>query len=394
MHLRTLTLGILVALVALAPSGAEAATLLGSRTLVVSEPTAENLYLLGTDVTVAASLQGDLLGVGGMVSILAPVQGDVLIVGGTVTVRKPVQSDVRIVGGEVVLDGDVGGDLMIAGGNVTASSSAKDTHIVGGNVRISGSGGRVTIYGADVYLSGTLRGDVTVVASDKIFVLEGTRIEGTLKYDAPQEVAVPANVVVTNGVVYTGSSAFLPTNEEAKRFAVVGSGVLFVTRIIAVVIAAGLLVGLFPVLAQMVVSRTLLYTPRRFVLLSLLGFATVIATPVLILFLLVSFVGILLAILVAGLYVILLLLAYLYAGLISGAALSRALFKKDSITWRVAVLGTLALYLVGSVPVIGGLVVAVITSSALGALIVIAYRQSFGASREDSSNVFDEDITH
>ncbi len=394
MYKRTSIIGLIVALALCTPSFVHAATLLGSRTMVVSEPVSENLYLAGSDITIAAPLAADLVSAGGTVTVSAPIAGDALLTGATISIKKPVNGDVRAIGGEVVVDSLVGGDLMLAGATVQASTTALDTHIAGGTVRVSGSGGALTVYGADVDLAGTLRGDVTIVASDKLIIEEGTHIEGVLKYDAPQEVVVPASATITGGVVYTGSSAFLPTNEEAKQFAIAGAGVLLVTRIIAIVIAAGVVVGLFPILANMVVDRTIRRTPRRFVLLSLLGFAAIVATPLLILFLLVSFVGFALAILLACLYVLLLLLAYLYAGLISGAAIAQALFKKDRISWRTAVLGTLALYVVGSVPLIGTLVVLIITSAALGSLMAIVYRASFGVSTEPQTLLPSEDITH
>ena len=203
---------------------------------------------------------------------------------------------------------------------------------------------------------------------------------------------MPATATIAGGVTYTGSSTFLPTNEEAKRFAIAGAGVLLVVRIIAIVIAAGLVVGLFPVLASMVVERSMLHSPRRSVLYALLGFATIVVTPVLVLFLLVSFVGIALGILLSALYVFLLLLAYLYAGLIAGAALYRAIFKREYVTWRTAVLGTFALYAVSAVPVLGFLVVCVLTCAALGALIGITYQAAFGRTDSEESVVIEEGL--
>lgn len=389
-YIRPVVLSLAVAL--LLPVSASAATLQSARTIVVSEPVADNLYIAGSDLTIAAPITGDLVASGGTVSVSAPVTGDALLAGGTVQVRKPVTGDVRAVGGELSIDSIVDGDLMVAGGNVSASTSARDTHIAGGTVRVSGSGGDVTVFGADVYLSGTLSGDVTVTASDKIFVAEGTVITGALKYDAPQQISVPATATVGKGVTYTGSSTFLPTNEEAKQFALAGAGVLLVVRIIAIVIAAGVVVGLFPHLASMVVERTILRSPRKSVLFTLLGFAALVVTPVLILFLLISFVGFALALLLAALYILFLVLAYLYAGLIAGAALSKAFFKKDRISWRTAVLGTVALYIVSSVPVVGFLVVSLLTSLALGALIVIAYRAAFGNLSHAAIESEEEDI--
>lgn len=391
-----LRISVLLAVIILGtlPLAASAATLTSARTVVVSEPVSENLYVAGSDVTLAAPLGGDLVASGATLSVSSTIAGDALLAGGRVDVRKAVAGDVRAVGGEVLVDATIGGDLMAIAGTITASTTATDMHLLGATVRVSGSGGKVMVYGADVYLSGLLQGDVTVTASDKVFLAEGTQITGSLNYDAPQQVVVPASAVITGGVIYTGSSAFLPTNEEAKRFAIAGAGVLLITRILAVVIAAGVVVGLFPVLAHMVVGHTIRRTPRRFVLLALLGFAAIVATPILILFLLVSFVGIALAVLLVALYVLMLLLAYLYAGLVSGAALSHALFKKDRITWRTAVLGTLALCLVGSVPVIGFIVVSVLTSASLGALMAVVYKASFGNSEETSVFLSSDDSTH
>lgn len=392
--MRTLTLILSIVLVASVPLQAYAAKVTASRTVVVSEPETSNVYLTGTDITIAAPLGEDAFAVGATIVTSALIMGDALMAGAHIDVRKEVVGDVRLLGGELLVDAPVGGDVMALGGTITASSTAKDTHLIGGVVRVQASGGDVTVYGADVYLSGAIAGNVQVVASDKLFIAEGTTIAGALQYDAPQQVVVPASAVISGGVVYTGSSTFLPTNEEAKRFAVAGAGVLLITRIIAIAIAAGVVVGLFPVLANLVVERTIRRTPKRFILLSLLGFSAIVATPLLIVFLLVSFVGIALAILLSALYVLMLLLAYLYAGLISGAALSQALFKKEHCTWRTAVMGTLVLYLVGLVPVLGVLVTCIITSAALGALMAIVYRKSFGNAEEDESFLLGEDTAN
>lgn len=392
--MRIFTLIFSLVLVAAVPLQTYAAKVEAARTVVVSEPETTNVYLTGTDITIAAPLGEDAFAIGATVVTSAVIMGDALLGGGHVDVRKAVVGDVRLIGGELLVDAPVGGDIMALGGTITASSTAKDTHLIGGVVRVQGSGGEVTVYGADVYLSGTINGNVQVVASDKLFIADGTTITGALQYDAPQQIAVPASATVSGGVTYTGSSTFLPTNEEAKRFAIAGAGVLFITRIIAIAIAAGVVVGLFPVLANLVVERTMRRTPKRFILLSLLGFAAIVATPILILFLLVSFVGIALAVLLVALYVLMLLLAYLYAGLICGAALSQALFKKEHCTWRTAVLGTLVLYVVGLVPVLGMIVTCVITSAALGALMAIVYRKSFGSAEEDEAFLLGEDTAN
>lgn len=373
---------ILLAAVAF-PATLSAATFLSARTLVISEAPLDNAYLAGTDVTIAAALPADVVAAGGTVSIAAQVVGDATVAGGTVTVTRPIEGDLRAVGAQIVVNAPVSGDLALAGGTVTASSSAIDTRIIGGTVRVTGSGGKVVIYGAEVYLSGTIEGDVEVTASDRVTLLDGTVINGSLRYDAPQEALIPASATVLGGVTYTGASSYLPTIEEAKTFAVAGASVFLLVRILAVLIAAALLAGLFPVFTQAVADRALSRSPGRFALLVLLGFAVVFATPVFIFILLVSFVGMAVAFLLLAAYLLLLMLGYLYAGVLAGAALGRGLMKREIVTWKFATLGMLVLYLVSAVPVIGGILTFILFLAATGTIVVLAHRVAFGRIQED-----------
>jgi len=373
---------ILLAAVVL-PLTASAATFVSARTLVISESPLDNAYLAGTDVTVAAALPADVLAAGGTISIAAPVTGDATLAGGTIAVSRPVEGDLRAVGAQIIVSAPVTGDLTLAGGTVTASSTAADTRIVGGTVRVTGSGGKAVIYGAEVYLSGTFEGDVEVTASDRLTLLEGTIINGSLRYDAPQEALIPASATILDGVTYTGASSYLPTIEQAKTFAIAGASVFLLVRILAVLIAAALLTGLFPVFAQEVADRALSRSPGRFALLVLLGFAVLFATPVFIFILLISFVGMGVAFLLLTAYLLLLMLGYLYAGVLAGAALGRGLMKREIVTWKLAILGMLVLYLVGIVPIIGGILTFILFLAATGTIVLLAHRFAFGKASED-----------
>lgn len=382
--IRTPLVAFVVLVSFLAPFSVSAATLASARTLVVSEAPADNLYLTGTDVTVTVPLPADIMALGGTLTLSGAVLGDALLGGGTVNVSRAIGGDLRAVGGQVTVSGPVAGDLLLAGGSVTASTTARDTRIIGGNVRLMGSGGSASVYGADIVLSGEFAGDVEVVASDRLTLLEGTVIRGALKYDAPQQAGIPASVQVEGGVTYTGASSYLPTVEQAKTFALAGASVLFIVHIIAVLIAAGLLAGLFPVFSQRVADKALSRTPGRFALLALLGFGVAFATPVLILILLVSFVGVGVAFILGAAYMLLLMLGYLYAGILAGAALARGLVKRTRVTWKFALLGMLVLYLIGVIPVIGDLVTFVLFLVATGAIVSIAYQFAFNKSTEES----------
>jgi hypothetical protein len=110
---------------------------------------------------------------------------------------------------------------------------------------------------------------------------------------------------------------------------------------------------------------------------SLLGFAVIVATPVFILLLVFSFVGIGLALLIGAAYLLLILLAYIYACVLAGAALARGVFKRSLVTWKVAILGALTLQLIGVIPVIGSIVIFILCAASLGVRVATGYRFAF-----------------
>jgi len=362
----------------LGPAFALGATFVGEEELIVSESRSDNAYLFGTDVRVTTSVPEDIAALAGTLVLTAPVGGDALLAGGNINVREPVGGDLRAVGGRLFIEKEVAGDLIAAAGSITIAGKAQDIRVAGGTVTLSGgAGGSVTVYGANVVLSGEYAGDVTVVASDRLALGEGTIIMGSLKYNAPQEAAIPASANVVGGVTYTGSSSFLPTTEEAETFALAGLGVFFLVRLVAAAVASGLIAGLFPAFAQRIVDRVVTRSVGRFALLTLIGFAVMIATPVLVFVLMISFAGIGIGLVVGAAYVLLMLLAYLYAGVIAGGAIMSGIFKRPRVTWKHAVLGMLVLRVIGVVPGIGFLLSVVLTAAAAGAIVITCYKFAF-----------------
>lgn len=346
--------------------------------LLVSDTPSDNAYLFGSDVRVATSVPKDVAALAGTLVIAAPIGGDGLLGGGNIDVRESIGGDLRAIGGRLFIEKDVAGDLIAAAGSITVSGKATDVRIAGGNVTLTGgAGGSVIIYGANVTLSGEYAENVTVVASDRFALGEGAIIHGVLKYNAPQEAVIPVSATVDGGVTYTGSSSFLPTTEEAETFALAGLGVFFLVRLVSAAVAAGLIAGLFPGFTQRIVDRTLTKSAGKFALLALIGFAVMIATPVLVFLLMISFAGIGIGLVVGAAYVLIMLLAYLYAGVLAGSAIMTGIFKRARVTWKHAVLGMLVLRLVGVIPGIGFLLSVVLTAAALGALVITCYKFAF-----------------
>ncbi|HEV7121403.1 MAG TPA: hypothetical protein VGN56_01095 [Candidatus Paceibacterota bacterium] len=383
MHPRRIILPAL--LILMLPSLASAATFAEQKTLVLSNTPPDNTYLAGVSVTVSAPLPADLAAAGGTVTAYSPIGGDALVAGGTVHLQDAVGGDVRAVGARVLVDAPVTGDVVAAGGTIKVSGAARDMRLFGVNVQATGGAqGPVTIYGADVTLSGEYGADVNIIASDHLTIGPNTHIHGVLKYNAPTQAELPASSHVDGGVTYTGSYAYVPTNAEAQRFAIAGAGVFFIVRALAVMIAAGLLAGLFPRFSEALAARVFTRRHARTSLLILLGFGILIATPVLILLLAVSFVGGGIGLLLGSSYVLLLFLSYLYAGVLAGGALRHTATKRSVtlISWKDAILGMLAFFIVGSIPYLGGMLTLITLCLMLGAIVTNVYLFAF---RRDTS---------
>jgi len=373
--------GTLLAIILLIPGVTLGATLEGQRNVVLSEEPAGNTYLAGSNVAVHAPVAADLSAAGVNVVVAAPVAGDILLVGGTLDVERPVSGDVRAAGARVIIDAPVNGDVAALGGVVLVSGQASDIQVMGGTVRLTGGAtGNVSIYGSDVFISGEYLGSVTVSASDRVTIADGTRIHGALRYNAPQEASIAESAVIDMGASYTGASTRLPSQEEADRYALAGAGVFFLVKVLAALVAAGLVVGLFPRLSERVVHATMVREPRRLLVLALIGFALLIATPILLILLMVSFVGIGVALILFALYLLLLLLSYVYAALLAGSIVLRLATKRTQATWKAAILGMFLLYIASLVPVVGGLITFLLILVCAGALSRIVYRFAWKSS--------------
>ncbi len=372
---------LLLALISL-PASSFAATVSADRSVDISVSPSDNAYLAGGDVRIQAPLPADLLAAAATLRILAPVGGDIFVVGGTIELGAPAAGDMRAAGGHIVINDMVTGDLAALGAFVKVIGQTGNVNVAGGTVELlGGSHGAVNAYGGTVTLAGTYDGNVHVVASDRIIVSDNTVIRGVLEYNAPQEAQLPESAIVEGGVRYVGSASFLPTAEEAQAFALAGVGIFLVVRLLAFMLVAGLLTGLFPTFARRLVDETLAHSFEGFMKVTAIGLILTVVTPLIILLLLVSFVGMGVALLLGAAYALLLVLGYLYAATLAGSMVARKVFKRDTVLWRDAVIGVVILYVIGMIPVIGFVISFVLAAAALGALASLFY--SFAYKRDD-----------
>lgn len=368
-----------VPLLLLIPAHALAApsTFSFSRSLVVASSSPGNSYNAGTSIIITGPVFGDLAAIGGSIVSAASVQGDEFLMGGTINTRSLIGGDLRAIGGRIAVEAPVRGDLIALGYSVEANRAEGGVFIGALNTMLSrGAGGPVTIYGNNVALGGTFGGDVRIVASGHVGLAADTRIKGVLTYEAPQPASIPDTVVIEGGVKYTNAS-YLPDVGTSRILAVISIAVFLLARIIGALILAGLLAGLFPRLAEAIADRLYTRNARSILLTMLLGFGILAATPILIVLLLLTFVGIGLGLLLFVLYGLLAFLSVLYAGILIGSMFARRFARRDRVLWRDGVLGMLVFSLIALLPVIGMPILFLFVLFSAGALLQLFFAFAF-----------------
>jgi len=359
-------------------SGVLPASFSAARSVLAESPSPGNTYIAGFSVVTTAPIAGDFSAVGGSITVAAPIAGDGLLLAGSLSSRAPVAGDLRAGGGSISIEKQIVGDLVALG------ISVNDAGRVGGSIFIAalntvltnGASGPVTIYGNNISLGGDFVGNVKVVATGRLTLAPNTTIHGKLSYEAPETATIPASATIVGGIEYENIS-YLPDAGTSRALAFISVGFFLFVRILGALILAGLLAGLFPRLAEAIIERAYSARLRSILLTMLLGFAVLAATPILLVLLALTFVGMGVALLMGIAYILIVLLALLYSGILLGGIVARRYSRRLTVLWRDGVLGMLTFSLIALVPFVGLFVVLLLTSFSVGALLLIFFYFAF-----------------
>ena len=331
-------------------------------------------FVAGGTITVREPVMGDLIAAGGNLSVNTDVGGDLVVAGGDVQLAGVVSQSLYAAGGKVFLDADIARNARVAGGSVSLGTSGQirgNASLAGGDITVRGPiGGYLQAGGGRLYLDGPIGGDVEL-AGDRIELGPHARIEGRLKYQSEKDILQASGAEVRGGIERVKDIE--STRGELGRFgARRGVGIAWS---LGLVVAAGLLAGVWP--AQAVRIREFLQ--QRFAWSVIVGFVTLVCTPVAVILLLVTVIGMPLALTALAGYAVLLLAGYVASGVgVGHFALHRWKDDRvDSTAWRIgaAALGMLLIVVLGRLPWFGWLIVFVALLFGMGALLMQLQRR-------------------
>ncbi|HET9149880.1 MAG TPA: polymer-forming cytoskeletal protein [Alphaproteobacteria bacterium] len=264
----------------------------------------------------ARAAEGTGVRIGPTVDVTGTVPGRVIAGAGSITVEGRVAGDMMALAGRMNVTGTVEGDLTAASGAFTLWPQGQvggDLHLAAGDAEISGAiGGDLVAATGSITVAGQVGGDVRVGAG-KLVVLPGAVIGGRIVTHGPGSVQISPEAKVLGGTAPSGPPA--PMHREHRSgdmpFALIGTALLFTFLRLPVVGIGTLAVGLlFLALFPRFAGDAALVVRRRPAASILMGFFGMAASPVIVAILILTILGLPLALFVAAAFMLALVVGY------------------------------------------------------------------------------------
>ena len=341
-----------------------------------------NFYAVGQTITVDGKVNGDLICAGQTIDISGEVVGDVICAGQVVTISGKVGGSVRAAGNAVAIKGEVARNVMAFGATVSLSNSASvgwDMMVGAGALDERGKIGGTLHGGAGTaVIAGEIGKGVKISLGGNENSKNGLTIEPTAKIDGNLTYTDKFDAEIKNGASIKGETKrnepkIRESKKEVdKKWMAVGLGVGWVYSLLV-----GLLIGF--VLIALWKKQIIELTDKMFkeTKASIAwGFAIMFLTPIAIIIVMMTIIGIPLALLVLGMWVAILFLSKIIVGIMVGRKLLERFWHKKKDSLALAVLfGMLTVSIIFSVPFLGWIIALVGAWWGIGGIWVY-YRKS------------------
>jgi hypothetical protein len=302
--------------------------------IVISEPVSDDLLISGGTVTINAPVKS-LTFAGGTLTVNAPIEQNLIGAGGQILVNAPVGTDIIVAGGQITINGDVGGKILAAGGQVSINGKASNVAISGGSANL-GEKSHIT-------------GDALIGASD--YTATGI-VEGKLDAEADRGEKSSFDISALVSALVTAIA------------------VIQILCAVGMLILGIILMYLIPAPITRVVS-----TLREKTLLALVfGIAELILAGLVGIILLISIVGIPVAMFIGLSTMTGILLATIFTGAALGTFITEKLEKNYSLVISF-IIGFVLLQIIFLIPILGFIIEVIAVFIGLGALFMTVWEK-------------------
>lgn len=332
----------------------------------------------GDEVVFDEAIEGNAFAAGARVETRDRIERNAYLSGGHLTVGGSIGGNLYAAGGDVRLEGEVEGKARAAGGKVRVAREARiirSASFAGGSIEVDGSvGERLRAVGDTIVINGTVGGDVEL-AGDNLRIGPDARIGGRVEYRSGRDIVVDAQAIVSGGIAEMQQER--RWLRRAGRAATLFGGI---SVSLGMILLGALLILVTPRFSREAAAK-IRQKPWQS---AGLGCIMLVGIPFAVIVLLVTVIGIPLALLLVFGYVALMLLGYLVAAIFVGDTVLERIGREklDSVWWRALfmVLALVAIGIVKVVPFLGGLVVFLLFVAGIGAFTM----RSWAGFRDDA----------
>ncbi|MBI5906864.1 polymer-forming cytoskeletal protein [Candidatus Saccharibacteria bacterium] len=263
-----------------------------SATVSSGETVDSSLWVGAKNVDIAGTVNGDVFCGAQTVNISGTVKGDVICGAQTINVSGNVEGSVRLGAQTVNLTGSVGRNATVGAQTITTDSKSRvggDASFGASNTHLNGQVGRdLAVGGSMVDLNGVVGRDVKGGA-DKITLAGSAKVGGGVEYTSKNKIAIADGASVAGKVIQHAPK------QKSGTFAslLIFHGVVALVAALFLLVTALIVTALLPQFVHKVSNQAM----NRVWWVLLTGFVASIMVPILFVLLLMTVIGIPLAIL-------------------------------------------------------------------------------------------------
>ncbi|OIO48060.1 MAG: hypothetical protein AUJ28_00055 [Parcubacteria group bacterium CG1_02_37_51] len=341
-----------------------------------------NLYRAGTTLDIAGEVNGDVYLAGQSINISGHIRGDVIAAGEVIKIDGIVDGNIRVAGRDITIGADVKRSVTAVGQSIFINDDAKIGATVltfGQNIEMRGSiSGNLDAAGETIFITGDLT-HTNLFDVDNLKLSDAAEIRGNLNYTSYQEADIAEGTTIGGIINY----------EQAKTStAPIYNASFFWNKLLKLL--RWFLIGLL--LLWLVKGYTLEITakmkddPAKIILWGVLFF---VVTPLVAIVLMISVIGIPLALMIMAIYVIALYIAKIFAALLVGQWVSKKFNWSFALPWQF-LLGLVIYLILVSLPWIGGALVIIALWWGLGGMIRFKYEFFKGMKNGSDKEKYEE----
>ncbi len=323
---------------------------------------------------VSGKVNGDAYLAGSTVTFDGEVTGDLFAFGGVIKINGKIGQDLRVVGGQVIIDSQIGRNLAVAGGTVDIS---KNTFIPGSLLAAAGNFetkapvafGAKMVFDRGV-INNSFGKDVKIFCGEELIFGPDTKIGGNLTYRGLKEADFQKGATVSGETKFIPQTApdkelALPLLNQAKFQKGLKKAILpfKVVNLLITFIIGLVLLKIFP---HFFINTSNLLKEK---LTSSLGWGLLIILlfPITFILLILTLIGIPIALFVILLFTLTLFLAKLVGSFCLGRWLIKKLTQDERRGWAMLT-GLLVSSLMKVIPYLGWLFILGLVTASLGAI--------------------------